>query len=391
MTSRRNRPTAPSQDATTAWLRLLACGLGLLLVAGLGCRPRWSKDGERVTYGARDGDRHIVAEHELATGRSRKLFDIGLNDGAMDMVRDPDQPRWVIVWADGTDDALVKVRTRDDDGEESEAIEVRPGGRNISIMMTEPVVARGYVFLTGSKLTRVDLETGETKQRDDRGLVAFPMDDGVGYTTSTPVGWEIGRLDPETLERTPMIEKPADCDWRPAGAPRYDPTGKRCAVAVRRGDSAEFPFQQPASLDTFEWAILIFEEGKLLTTVALEGTQTMGPIAWLDAVTIGATVMRPGDKEDRFSLLETNFSGSFRRETPLLNAPVNERMLKDGGVIYRLKQPLFLQPSPSPDGKTVAFTTAKMPSLPPDRGGLLLLRRDQKNRVDRVAFDFADK
>ena len=367
----------------SAWLRLSCCGLGLLLIAVLGCRPRWSEDGARVTYGALEGKRHVVAEHELATGRSRKLFDIGLNDGAMDMVRDPDRPRWVIVWADGADDALVKVRTRDDAGEESEAIEVRPGGRNITAILTEPVVARGYVFLTAGTIHRVHLDTGETKKLERPGLVAFPWGDGVGYVRGGRE-FEIGRLDPETLELQPRITRPEDTDWKIMGAPRFDATGARCALVVARGESR-------SGLDALTWAVLVFEKYQLLTTIELQGERSMGPVAWLDAVTIGATVMRPGDEEDRFSLLETNFSGSFRREIPLLRAPVNERMRADGGVVYQLKQPLFLQPSPSPDGKTVAFTTAKMPPLPDERSGLLLLRRDQENRVDRVAFDFADK
>lgn len=369
--------------AATAWLRLTVCAGALLTTAALGCRPRWSADGARLTYAARDGRRHLIASLDVSTGRAEHLFDIGLNDGAMDMVRDPDRPRWVIVWADGADDALVKVRTRDDAGDESEAIEVRPGGRNITAILTEPVVARGYVFLTAGTIHRVHLDTGETKKLERTGLVAFPWGDGVGYVAGGRE-FEVGRLDPETLELQPRITRPQGTDWKIMGAPRFDPTGARGALVAARGDPR-------AGLDALTWAVLVFEEDALLTTVELKGERSMGPIAWLDAVTIGATVLRPGDEEDRFSLLETNFSGSFQRETPLLRAPVHEQMRKDGGVVYQLKQPLLLQPSPSPDGKTVAFTTAKMSALPAERDGLLLLRRDQDNRVERIPFDFADK
>ena len=91
-------------------------------------------------------------------------------------------------------------------------------------------------------------------------------------------------------------------------------------------------------------------------------------------------------------MLLSKFS-SIQRETELLRAPIFEKLLNDGGVQYQLKQPLLLQPSPSPDGKTVAFTTAKLqwPDFPEDRGGLLLLRRDQKNRVERIPFPSSDK
>ena len=373
-----------SAPATTAWLRLTFCAAAALTIAALGCRPRWSDDGKRLVYAALDGRRHLVAERDFETGESRELFDIELNDGALDMVRDPDRERWVIVWADGGDDALVKVRTRDDAGNESEPIEVRPGGRNITTMLTQPVVADGHVFLTAGTLLRVNLETGETKKLDRRGMLAFPVKGGVGYAYTNEQDWEIGRLDPKTLALQPQIKRPDDCAWRIMGAPRFDPTGERCAVVAGQGD-------RRAGLDAFRWAVLVFDGAELLTTVELEGTRSMGPIAWIDPVTIGATVMRPGDTEDQFALFETNISGSYRRETPLLRAPVQQRMREDGGVTYQLKQPLFLQLSPSPDGVTIAFTTAKLPELPAERAGLLLVRRDEQHRVDRVPFDFSDK
>ena len=377
-------PRGRGHDVIVAWTRVFACAFALLVVAALGCRPRWSADGKRLTYAALDGKRHLVAELDLGTGRSTKLFDIGPNDGALDMVRDPDQARWVVVWADSVDDAVVNVRTRDDAGEESEPHAIRTGGRNITTMLTEPVVADGYVFLTASTILRVNLETGATKKLDRRGMLAFPVKGGVGYLSTNKQDWEIGRLDPKTLALQPQITRPDGCAWKIMGAPRFDPTGERCAVVAAQGE-------RRAGLDALSWALLVFDGAELLTTVELEGPRSMGPIAWLDAVTVGATVMHPGDKEDRFALLEANISGSFQRETHLLSAPIQQKLLNDGGVIYQLKQPLLLQPSPSPDGKTVAFTTAKMPELPGERGGLLLLRRDRKNRVERVPFAFSDK
>ena len=120
------------------------------------------------------------------------------------MVRDPTSRA---VRADGTDDALVKVRTRDDAGNESEPLEVRPGGRNITTM-DQPVVADGHVFLTASKILRVNLETD--KKLDRRGI-AFPVKGGVGYVSTNQQDWEIGRLDPKTLALQPQITRPDDC------------------------------------------------------------------------------------------------------------------------------------------------------------------------------------
>lgn len=379
-----------SVRATTAWLRLTVAAAAAITIAALGCRPRWSADGKRVVYGAVDGRRHYVAERDFDSGESRELFDIELNDGALDMVRDPDRERWVIVWADGSDDNAVNVRTRDDLGVEGETHKIRSRNRNVVVMLTEPVVAAGYVFLSGSTIQRVELETGETKELGQRGVLAFPTDQGVGYVSSTTIAnsanWEIGRLDPKTLELEPWITRPDGCNWKLMGAPRFDPTGRRCAVVAMQGDAR-------AGLDALKWAILVMEDGNLLATVELDGVRSMGPIAWLDAAHICATTMKPGDDEDVYTLFETNFNGSFTRETEVLRAPIFEKLLNDGGVQYQLKQPLFLQPSPSPDGKTVAFTTAKLqwPNFPEERGGLLLLRRDQKNRVERIAFPSSDK
>ena len=374
----------PVQGPKTAVARLAACAFAALLLAELGCRPRWSADGKRLTYAAVDGKRHLVAQRDLDAGTSGELFDIGLADGAMDMVRDPDLARWVIVWADGTDDGVVNVKTRDDQGKEGKSHAIRVGGRNLSTMLVEPVVADGHVFLTGSTVIRVDLDTGETQQQGRRGLATFPADDGVGYITMNARDWEIGTMDPETMELTPWITKPDDCEWRLAETPRFDPTGKRCAVVAVKG-------RQRAGLDALKWAVLVLEDGELLTTIEIKGKRSMGPIAWIDDVTICGTVMRPGKTENEFALFETNFSGSFQRETTILKAPIHQRLAEEGGVVYQLKQPLFLQPSPSPDGKTVAFTTAKMPELPEDLAGLLLLHRDRKNEVERIPFRFEDK
>ena len=383
MKSSAHAPHRITRARFAARARLAAVALALTLIAGLGCRPRWSADGKRITFAALQGEAHVIAEYEVEAGRSKKLFDIELNDGAMDMVRDPDQPRWVIVWADAVDDAVVNVRTRDDEGVQSAPIAIRPGGRNITAIMTEPVVANGYVFVTANTVTRVDLETGETKSLDRPGLVAFPAAGGVGYAARHDGAWEIGRLDPKTLALVPQISRPAHSDWQIRGSPRFDCAGERCAVVVSAGDPR-------AGLDALKWAVLFFEGDALLTTIALEGQLAMGPIAWIDAVTIGATVMRPDAKEDRYELFETNINGSFRRTTPVLRAPVQPRLRREG-ITYQLMQPRLLQPSPSPDGTTIAFTTAKMPSLPADRAGLLLLRRDQKNRLERIPFGGADK
>ena len=74
-----------------------------------------------------------------------------------------------------------------------------------------------------------------------------------------------------------------------------DSASERCAVAVSAGESR-------AGLDALNGVVLFFEGDALLTTYSLEGQLAMSPIAWIDAVTIGPIVMRPGAKEDRYQL-----------------------------------------------------------------------------------------
>ena len=76
-----------------------------------------------------------------------------------------------------------------------------------------------------------------------------------------------------------------------------------------------------------KWAILILEQDGLISTFELEGEMSAGPIAWIDEVTICATVMRPGEEFDTFAMIETDFSGNVRRETAILKAPVDDKRL----------------------------------------------------------------
>ena len=64
--------------------------LTLLMLGFLGCRPRWSQDGKRLVFTGLEAGREVFAVHDLETGKSRKLAAIEPNDGAADIVWDPD-------------------------------------------------------------------------------------------------------------------------------------------------------------------------------------------------------------------------------------------------------------------------------------------------------------
>jgi dipeptidyl aminopeptidase/acylaminoacyl peptidase len=365
-------------------VRICAGALALLVLGAPGCRPRWSQDGKRLVFTALEGKRQVFAVHDLESGKSRKLGAIEPNDGAADLVWDRDGSQWVVASAEGSEDHIVRVYTLDWDGKEGESHLVNVGTRNVISTLHEPVVCGGKVFLTGSSIIRLDLATGEVSRGEADRSSVFPWNAGVGYVRDATGDWEIGALDPETMAAKPWFQRPDDCDWQIVPHPRFDPAGDRCAVVGLRGEPT-------MALDTLEWAILILEEGRLISTIELGGDMAAGPVAWVDAVTVCATVKRPGDDHDTLSLVETDFSGAVRHETPILRVPTNDRMIKNFGIQYVLKLPFFMEPSPSPDGSVIAFTTAKLPPLPDELSGLLLLRRRESRRVDRLPFEFEAK
>lgn len=370
-------------------VRICAGALALLVLGAPGCRPRWSQDGKRLVFTALEGKRQVFAVHDLETGKSQKLGDIEPIDGAADLVWDPDGTQWVVASAEGSDDRTVRVYTLDWNGTEGESHRIDVGMRNVVSMLHEPVVCDGKVFLTGAQIIRLDLRTGDVSRGQEGNISVFPKNDGVGYVRGAgPLGatgaWEIGTVDPETMETTAWCERPDDCEWQIVPHPRFNPAGDRCAVVAMKGEKT-------IQLDRLEWAILILEKDRLISTIELGGSMAAGPVAWIDEVTICTTITRPGNGHDTLSVLETDFGGTVRHETELLQAPVNEQMLKNFGIGYPLNMPFFMEPAPSPDGSIIAFTTAKMPPLPDDLSGLLLVRRGESRRVDRLPFVFEDK
>lgn len=371
------------------WLRICVAALALLMLGFLGCRPRWSQDGKRLVFTGLEAGRQVFAVHDLETGKSRKLAAIEPNDGAADIVWDPDGARWVVAEAVGSDDKTVHVYTLDWAGKKGESRRIDVGTRNTMAMLHEPVVHGGSVFLAGDRIIRLDLESGDVERGTEGNISVFPRAGGVGYVRGAgPLGqnadWEIGEVDPATLATEVWCARPDNCEWQIVPHPRFSPSGDRCAVVAMKGEKT-------LALDLLEWAILILEKGQLISTIELGGSMAAGPVAWIDEVTVCTTVARPGNGFDTLALIETDFGGTVKRETKLLEAPVVEQMLKNFGVGYALNMPFLMEPSPSPDGKTIAITTAKFPELPDELSGLLLVRRGASRRVDRLPFEFEAK
>lgn len=294
----------------------------------------------------------------------------------------------MLVEAHSVEDNAILVMTLDDKSEVCKQHTVKVGVRNVTALAAEPVVLDGRLFLTGKRALRIDLKTGETKvgpgpKPNLKAPLVFRYGAGLGYASAGRAGgpWEIGKLDPETLACEPVLSRPDDCPWDIVPHPQFDAGLDRCAVVGFQGDVR-------GDAKDRRWAILVLSEGKLESALELGKGLVVGPLRWgPDRVTIYATLVRLGDTHDTFALYETDFSGSVTRETALIRNPIDEQQRGRGGAMLAYAMPFAMQPSVSPDGHHVAFTTALLPKLLAAEHGLLLINtRDRERKVRRVPF-----
>ena len=374
-----------SSASRRARIRLVAALAFGLVLWTLSCRPSWSSDGSRLIFAARQGERAAIVEHDLKAGTTRFLHDLA-PEGAGVGAWDDKAHRWVVLEAHPFEDTWMAVTTFDSAGKVHKRHDVEVGTRNITTMLGEPVVLGGHIFMMGMRPMRVDLDTGK-----DTGVVAdvnvsamFRLGDGLGYVLADAQAqskWEIGRLQPETFAGELLFRQPSDCEWFIKPQPAFSRTLDRCAVAAFKGDHRAPPGER-------DWAILVLAEGKVESVLNLGKGLVAGPLCWSpDNTTIYATIVRLGEEQDTFAMIETDFSGAVQRETELMRCPIDEKLRKQGGAQLTSMLALVMQPSVSPDGRFVAFTTAVLPKLAKERHGLLLLdTRDKQRQVKRVPF-----
>ena len=375
--------------ARRAWVRLATLFSLAVLLWTISCRPAWSPDGSKLLFPARQGEgaasRAALAEYELESGKSRFLQRLPA-DAAGVAVWDEQGGRWVLVSAHSVEDSWMVVTTFGGDGEVRKQHDVKVGARNVLTMLGEPVVLGGHVFLMGKRAMRIDLDTGtDTGARSNVDVSSmFRLGDGLGYAHAAArarAAWTIGRLDPVSLEGTPLFTRPEDCKWQIAPYPSFNAKQDRCAVVAFQGEEG-------ADLGEREWAILVLADGKIESSIPLGKGVAAGPLRWSpDNVTIYATIVRIGERHDTFTMAETDFSGSIRREVELVRQPIDEQLKKRGGAQATRLLPFGMQPSVSPNGRHVAFTTALLANLPKEQHGLLLIdTRDKEREVKRVPF-----
>lgn len=395
--------STPSQRAALHRLAITRLATVLLLVAGLwsiSCRPTWSPDGSLIRYPARTGSGTAIVEYSVKDKTTRIVHHLGGVDGAAVTVLDSATGDWIVLEADATEDNVLNVSRLDKTGKETTRHVVNVGTRAVTLLLGEPIVIGGKVFLSGSSPQTIDLGTGKleepvAKQPGRKPMAIVRRGDGLAFADVVAPGferagsnmnrnrlWRIGTLDATTMEPTVLVECPSDCTWEIMPYPAFAPKLDRIAVAAYRETDGENSKER-------EWAILVLREGVVESTIALGKKVAAGTVVWgADGSSILATLVRFTGKGYALSLFETDLSGSVTRETKL--TAVDESKDADPDSVQLM--PLAMQPVLSPDGRWVALTTACISEAPAEQAGLLLIdRKDAKREVTRVPFPSAAK
>ena len=358
-------------------LRLLALLVAVAALWQLGCRPAFSPDGRRVLFLARaDGNQLLVACHDRTSGATTALFTPPLRTLAL--------PLWT---ADGQH--AVVLWGREKGREPLQLTFVDPATRAVvrslpmpvvgdaeNLLLLPPVVLGSRLFVADQGVHRLDLATGQSlrKPAAKEELALARLGDGICYMAAGKRNerqWEFGRLDPDSLERTPLLTAPADFPWQLLPFPAASPGSQRIAFPAQAVDE-DGPL-----------ALLVFADGALEATLPLGPHREVecGSLAWLpDGVTLVAGLARRGaERAVTWSLYETTLSGSVNRETTVLRGTGRPGLQAPLAMSF----PFAI----APDGRTAAASTVLLEDLPTERHGLYLVDLASRRRtVSQLPF-----
>lgn len=322
---------------------LAACGLAALCLYVLACRPAFSPDGSQVLFPSVDPQttNFSVNCFNLATRQTEVIFTVALSKGTPVL-----SPQWM---ADGKR-AVVAMAAMDNDN--SLMVAVLPLGAKgptrffalgeqedsaLSLVIPPPLLGP-HLYIGGKGLRRLNLETGELKVVETEGeLYLHRQGDQLYYWGELKDGegvFELGRLDPETLAREPII-----------GLNKNDVGDLSAFISIVRDGS-----RIALSSEKDHQAALLIVSGQTVEQTILVGSTNepikLGNTQWSpDGKTIYATSLRPIASNDQFELgvIEIPLDGTAARHTPLAQLKEAE----DQAV-------LNFQIALSPDGKTIA-------------------------------------
>lgn len=362
---------------SSVWWRvavLIGCA-----VAGsvLACRPAWSPDGKQLLFASDMYGRTVVSVHDRSTGESRRVFVPPIGHEVV-------SPMWM---ADGLRAVILSSRKRAKTvavsvldvaaGKVLQAHQLQTANKYPNnVALATPAVLGRYAYVSADGIARLDLETGESRklepQDGEAASAVAPAGSGLCYTTwfgdrGNPGDWrwEIGELDPDTLQRTPVVASTDFPAWKVIAKPAFSPDMERLALAAEGKGQA---------------VILVVRDGKIETELPLGAfaNTSINDLAWSDdSATIYASIRRLGDnRRAAWSLYEAAFSGSVSREVKLFGSRV-------------AAEPGFAQLglALSPNGKEIALTTTFVEQVPLDQQGVYIVDLTERKRVaKRVPF-----
>lgn len=374
---------------TTAYRRLLATATIAALAWTFSCRPAWSPDSSQIVFPGKVGQKLALARYDLKQKTSEVLF-VAPVEKQVSIPAYLDTGELLLMSTkEGDTKPLILSRLAMNGGTVALAgkpLELKTDNDALDHLVLPPVVVGTKLFLGGKSLTRIDLDTKEIVRSDlpdtPNDITLARRGEGICYLTTRnmdePGEWELGTLDPATLTGKVLIRGPqasaGNPAWKPMPMIAFSRDLSRVALPAERVDRE--------TTEQTQSAILVFQGGKLENVLPLSDIHNLiqvGSLAFgADNVNLFTVFSRKDSNGHTLNLLESTFSGSVQRETPLLTLPATKADLAPA---------VQMQLAMSPDGKWAAIATAYLQELKDQSQSLLLVDVSGKERtVQRVAF-----
>ena len=367
----------PGNRSQRAFQRLLAVAAMAVLAGIFACRPAWSPDGKRLLFAAVDDGGRFVACYDRESGKVERLYVPPTRHQFVNAMWSADGQRAVVLSGPGptkpvtvavaqlavpaTDPPVVQTVVTDTGALEGDAL-------------VAAIVVNGYLFFSTDSIIRVNLVTGETKiMEGGRGerLAVVRCGEGLGYVrhqigkdTAVDGDWEVGSLDPETLQRSPLLRSTSFPDMALQPRPAFSLYLERIAIPTLHGN-----------------AIVVFRDGKVEWTMDLGANLQVqvNDIQWSrhGGSVYASLSRRRGQGGVAWSLFESTIGGSVQREVELFQSDKPDML---DNADRRLGLAI------SPDGRLAALTTAYVPVAMADHGLYLVDLMNGKRKVTKLPF-----